>query len=72
MKKQTKACDQYRKKNPDIKEQMATLLIQHNLLHGKDWEKFHQEIQKIVEKYYPLYQKGLQQWFKEDKINNNI
>ena len=45
-----KSCEELRKNNPDVKDQMATLLIQHNLLEQKDWEQFHKEIQKIVKK----------------------
>jgi hypothetical protein len=67
-----KKCDKLRKKNPDVKDMMATLLIQHNLLHGKSWESFHKDVHKIVQKYYPLYEKGLQEWFDSDKITNNI
>ncbi len=65
-------CQTARKKSPDVKEQMATLLIQHNLLHGKIWEEFHQDVQEIVAKYYPLYEKGFNRWWKKGEINNNI
>ena len=65
-------CDAYRKNNPDVKEQLVVLLIQHNLLHGKVWEEFHKDIHKMVKKYFPLYKKGLKNWFKNGKINNNI
>lgn len=65
-------CAQERKDNPDVKEMMATLLIQHNLLHGKDWNEFHHDVQKLVEKYYPKYQKGVKAWWEKGKINNNI
>ncbi len=54
-------------KKPDVKEKMATLLIQHQLLKEEDLETFHQEIKTIVDKYYPLYQKGLVEWFKEER-----
>jgi len=67
-----KKCDQYRQNNPDVKELMALLLIQHNLLHGKVWEEFHQDLLKITTKYLPQYQKGMKSWFKEGKINNNV
>ena len=65
-------CSGYRKNNPDVKEMMATLLIQHNLLHGEDWNEFHNDVQKIVYKYYPKYEKGFKAWWKKGKINNNI
>jgi hypothetical protein len=66
----TKDSDKLRLKGPDIKENIATLLIQHNLLHGKTWERFHQDNQVLVEKYHPKYEKGLRQWFKDGKTNN--
>ena len=61
-----KVWDEYHRRRPDVKEKMATLLIQHQLLNNEDLQRFHQEIQKIVDKYYPLYQKGLVEWFKEN------
>ncbi len=67
-----KECADDRKNNPDIKEMMATLLIQHNLLHGKDWNDFHNDVKRIVHKYYPKYQKGFEDWWKKGRINNNI
>ncbi len=67
-----KRCDKYRQENPDVKELMALLLIQHNVLHGKVWEEFHQDLRKVVKKYLPLYHKGMKLWWKEGKINNNI
>ena len=66
-KKEKPSCRKHRVNNPDVKEMMATLLIQHNLLSGKSWEKFHQDIQKIVEKYYPTYKKNLKKWFTEER-----
>ena len=67
-----KECEKNRKENPDVKEMMATLLIQHNLLHGKDWGDFHSDMHKLVKKYYPKYKRGMQMWWKKGKINNNI
>jgi hypothetical protein len=64
-------CETVRKTN-DVKEKVATLLIHHNLLHGKDWEAFHQDMQKLTEKYYPLYEKGMTEWWGKGRINNNI
>ncbi len=65
-------CSGYRMNNPDVKEMMATLLIQHNLLHGKDWNDFHHDVGKIVDKYYPKYEQGFKAWWKKGRINNNI
>lgn len=62
--------EQYHKKKPDVKEKMTTLLIQHQLLNDEDLESFHQEIQTIVDKYYPLYQKGLVEWFKVNRTES--
>jgi hypothetical protein len=63
--KEKLSCRKNRIENPDVKEMMATLLIQHNLLRGKAWEKFHQDILKIVEKYHPIYKKNLKKYFEE-------
>jgi len=62
-KKHTIKYDNFRLKNPDIKEMMSTLLIQHNLL-GDKWGSFHKDIQKVVDKYYPTYKKNLKLWIK--------
>lgn len=67
----TKACDKHRKNNPDVKDMMATLLIQHNLL-GDKWEPFHKDVHKLVNKYWKTYQKGLKNWFKTGEIRNSI
>jgi len=64
-----KVWDEYHRRRPDVKEKMATLLINRNLLPEEELENFHQEIQTIVNKYYPLYQKGLVEWFKENNRN---
>lgn len=69
---ETPECTKARKNNPDTKELMAMLLIQHNLLHGKVWTEFHDDIHKVVKKYLPHYKKGLNSWFEKGKINNNI
>ena len=66
-----KVWNEYHVKKPDVKEKMATLLIHRNLLPGEDLKQFHQEIQTIVNKYYPLYQKGLVEWFKEARVKDD-
>ena len=66
-----KVWDEYHRRRPDVKEKMATLLIHRNLLPEEELETFHQEIQTIVDKYYPLYQKGLVGWFKEARVKDD-
>jgi len=70
--KSTIKCEEYKRNSPDVKELMALLLIQHNLLHGKVWEEFHQDLDHLVKKYLPYYEKGMREWWKSGKINNNI
>jgi hypothetical protein len=65
-----KNCPQARKEK-DVKEMMATLLIHHNLL-GKEWENFHKDVQELVEKYYPHYEKGMKLWMDKGEINKKI
>ena len=48
----------------DPKEMMATLLIQHNLLKGRAWGRFHKDIQKIDNEYYPINEKNFDKWIK--------
>ncbi len=55
----------------DVKEKMATLLIQHNLL-GSKWGEFHKDLNTLVDKYWKVYEKGMNEWFENDKINSNI
>ena len=62
----------YQKFYGDVKEKMAVLLIHHNLLNKRDWGRFHKEIQKITEVYYPKYLKGMDDWHNKGKINRNV
>ena len=71
-KRRTNACDEARQHGPDVKEEMALLLIQHNLLPGKVWGQFHQDLARLVKKYMPHYHKGLKAWFEKGKMGRNI
>ena len=66
-----KDCDKNRIKKPDVKTMLSEIMLHHNLL-GSAWGDFHKDICKIVNKYHPVYRKGLKHWFRTGEMNRNI